>query len=155
MPTTIQKKIDLYDLLRKEGCSRNLAIALLANIEVETGGTFDHTIKQRGRTNPAYGLFQFDPIGGLYALYYEYLEEEGVRDSAKAQVEFIVDTLSTQYRKGVTQVGRGNINKVMTASRISPEAGAEAFCTFILRPGKPHLNRRIVAATQISKMFNG
>lgn len=163
MPTTTipktlpieNKRKELLMLLLREGLSRYLAIGILANIEVETGETFDFTTKQKGRSNPAYGLFQFDPIGGLYSLYYEYLDEEGVKDSAKAQIEFIVDILSMRFKRGVAHVGRGNVSKVMDASRIGPEATAEAFCTFILRPGKPHMERRVAAATRLHKLYNG
>ena len=39
----------------------------MANISVETGGTFDYTIKQKGGNG--YGLFQFDYLRKHYENY--------------------------------------------------------------------------------------
>ena len=60
----------------------------MANIDVETGGTFDYTIKQRGGNG--YGLFQFD---FLQPFYHKYLKEKGISDSAEAQMKFMHSTL--------------------------------------------------------------
>jgi len=53
----------LKHLLKETELSNSLVIAMMANIAVETGYTYDYKTKQKGlRTDPAFGLFQFDPV---------------------------------------------------------------------------------------------
>lgn len=137
---TIASLIDREALL-----NNNLKIAMLANIAVETGYTFDFTIRQRGRANPAYGLFQFDPLGGLYGLYQEYLEYLNIFDSAESQLNMMVDILLGTWPKGIAHVGFGNVRKVRKASQEGAVEATRAFSDYILRPGKPHMERRIAA----------
>ena len=132
----------------------NLIKGMMANIAVETGGSFDYETKQKGRKNPAYGLFQFDPLGGLYGLYQEYLEYTRSEDSAERQLDLLVDILLKYWPKGIDHVGRGNVMKVLRAADESAESATIAFCDHILRPGKPHLERRLQALVEVEELFN-
>lgn len=127
----------------------NLKVAMMANIAVETAGTFDYTTEQVGRKNPAYGLFQFDPLGGLYGLYQDYLDYIRADDSAERQLDMLVDILMMYWPKGVSHVGRGNVLKVVRAGEIGAEEATQAFCDHILRPGKPHIERRLAAIKDV------
>ncbi len=51
----------------------------MANIYVETGGTFDYTTKHSGGND--YGLFQFDYLRKHYE---NYLKKENLCDSAES-----------------------------------------------------------------------
>lgn len=138
----------IYRHLRKEvELPENLIIAMMANIGVETGYTYDFTTKQKGqRKDPAYGLFQFDPRGkGLYSLYHEYLDYTRADDSMESQLNMMVDILLRVWPAGVQFVGSGNVTKVMRAANMSADEATRAFCSHILRPGKPHMERRIAS----------
>jgi hypothetical protein len=60
----------------------------MGNISVETGGTFDYTIKQKNGNG--YGLFQLDYMKKYY---HEYLTKQGFKDSAEAQIKFMHSTI--------------------------------------------------------------
>jgi hypothetical protein len=60
----------------------------MANISVETDGTFDHTTKQKG--GKGYGLFQFD---FLQKYYDNYLKNNKLVDSAESQIKFMDSTI--------------------------------------------------------------
>lgn len=143
----------LKHLQREAELSDSLIVAMMANIAVETGYTFDYTIKQKGRKNPAYGLFQFDPLGGLAPLYKEYLEHRKCDDSAEAQIDMLVDILLRVWNKGVNHVGSGNVSKVLEAAKEGPAPATEAFCSHILRPGVPHLDRRLAAIPMVEALM--
>jgi len=144
--------LSVYEHLSKEvDLPEYLVVAMLANIAVETGGTFDYTTKQVGRKNPAYGLFQFDPLGGLYGLYQDYLDYIRADDSAETQLDMLVDILLMYWLKGVSHVGRGNVLKVLSAP--SAEKATQAFCDHILRPGKPHMERRLAACKEVQELL--
>lgn len=144
-----------YEHLRKEALiSEELVFAMLANSCVETGGTFDYTTKQVGRSDPAIGLFQFDPRGGLYSLYMDYLDSMGMDDSAESQMDMMVDILTLSWDKGVNHIGRGNVSKVILAAEEGAEEATRVFCDRILRPGKPHIERRLAALNEIMQCFS-
>ena len=140
-----------YQHLRKEPeLSDNLIVAMLANSAVETGGTFDYKQKQRGRLCPAVGLFQFDPRGkGLHKLYLDYLDHVRSDDSAEQQLNMLVDILFRTWKAGVAYVGSGNVTKVLQAADKSPLEATRAFSDHLLRPGKPHMDRRMRAAEEM------
>lgn len=135
----------IYAHLKKEvELPENLIIAMLANIGVETGYTYDYTTKQKGRKDPAYGLFQYDPRGkGLYSLYMEYLDYTRAEDSMESQLNMMVDILLRVWPTGVQFVGSGNVTKVMRAANMGADEATRAFCSLLLRPGKPHMERRL------------
>ena len=144
----------LKHLLKETELSNNLIIAMMANIAVETGYTYNYKTKQNGlRTDPAFGLFQFDPRGGLASLYHEYLEYRKCDDSAEAQLDMLVDILLKTWKKGVSHVGSGNVNKVLEAAKEGHAPATEAFCSHILRPGKPHLDRRLKAIAMVESLM--
>jgi len=145
-----------YNHLQKEHeLSANLVIAMLANSAVETGGTFNYQEKQKGRTLPAYGLYQFDPRGkGLHKLYLDYLDYTRGEDSAERQLDMLVDILLRSWKTGVDYVGSGNVSKVLQAAIIGPLEATRAFSEHLLRPGKPHMERRIKAAEELMAFIN-
>lgn len=145
----------LRHLLKERELSHSLIVAIMANAMVETGYTMDYTIKQRGkRTDPAYGLFQFDARGaGIGKLYPQYLEHRGIEDSMEAQLDLIVDILTRTWKPGVSHVGSGNVNKVLEAAKEGHAPATEAFCSHILRPGKPHLDRRLKAIAMVESLM--
>lgn len=144
----------LKHLLKEPELSNALIVAMMANMAVETGYTFDYKIKQKGqRSDPAFGLFQFDPRGGLAALYRDYLDYRKCDDSAEAQIDMLVDILLRVWKPGVSYVGSGNVSKVLDAAQAGPAPATEAFCSHILRPGKPHLDKRLAAISMVESLM--
>lgn len=146
----------IYRHLRKEAeLPENIIVAMMANIGVETGYTYDYKTKQKGsRKDPAYGLFQFDPRGkGLYSLYMDYLAHRGAEDSMECQLDMMTDILTRSWKTGVQFVGSGNVAKVMLAAEMSAEDATSSFCSLLLRPGKPHMDRRLACIPMVKSVI--
>lgn len=78
----------------------------MANIHVETGGTYDYQTKQvKGN---GYGLFQFD---FLKKYYLAYIKKEKLTDSAGNQIKFVYETI---YGSQKSLIGAGIANKFGT-----------------------------------------
>ena len=138
--------------LQTKGLNAKEIAALMGNIAVESGYTFDPAVTQKGkRSDPAYGLFQFDPRGqGLYKPYQEYLKDKKTEDSLESQLDFMVDSIFGNYKKGKEHIGFGNVNKFKEALKTgTADEAAVAFSNNILRPGKPHIERRVAATNQL------
>lgn len=130
--------------------------AMMANIGVETGYTYDYTTEQKGeRSDPARGLFQFDPRGlGLTKPYVDYLKETEQGDSMEAQLDFMVDSLTGKYEKGRDYIGYGNVQRIKKAFESGDVVEAtKLFSEKVLRPGKPHLDRRVAEAKKLESLF--
>ena len=76
MFTKSSPQTDILNYLKEKGYSDKAAAGILANIELETGGSFDYQQKEKG--GDAYGLFQFDFMKPYYE---DYLLREGKDDS--------------------------------------------------------------------------
>jgi len=98
--------------LLRAGFEEDEIPALLGNIDVETGGTFDFTqVEDTTKENKGYGLFQF--TGGHLTSYLDYLEDTNQEDSADAQANFVYANI---YDKNPPHViGAGNQKKIQEA----------------------------------------
>jgi len=130
--------------------------AILGNIDVETGGTFDHTTEQRG--GKGYGLFQFDDQQGAY---WDWLESTTLRDSPEAQIQFVADAIyNDEYDAEGMFTGPLDIGgKSRKAIRKAFDEGsaaeiAEVFSKEYERPSKPNMKRRVESAEDF-EMFKG
>lgn len=141
----------MYKHLAKEPeLPESLIVAMMANAAVESAGTFDYTIKQHKRVAPAFGVFQYDPRGsGMGKLYKQYLEHVNKEDSLETQLDMMIDILLRVWKPGVEYIGSGNVLKVFRASEMSDDEATRAFSDFILRPGKPHMERRLAAVPEV------
>jgi hypothetical protein len=117
--------------------------AMLGNINVETGNTFDFKQKQKGGNG--YGLFQFD----FHKPYYRrYLESKGLEDSVDSQVRYVYDNIFGDQQK---IMGEGNAEKMREALKATdPLAISDSFQNIFLKPGKPHQDRRREASRMYS-----
>lgn len=149
----------ISEYLLKRGLNKKQVLALLANIAVESGYTFNPEVKQKGRKDPAIGLFQFDPRDkGLLKVYEQYKTDLKKPESLETQLDFMVDSLNGSYKKGTEHIGYGNVKKFNAASndnKVTSSGLTEMFATDILRPGKPHLDRRLKAAVDLYPMVYG
>jgi hypothetical protein len=80
----------MYSDLTNKGLTREKAIAVLANMDVETGGTFDPTIKQKGG-GQGYGLMQVSKNGVRYTDMVE--KTRGHQDEFLPQWNYILGSI--------------------------------------------------------------
>ena len=149
--------MSVYRYMQERGLSDTAIYAMLGNIAVESANTFDPNIEQRGeRKDPAYGLFQFDPRGGLYQPYMDYVKTTEDQDPAsiKNQLDFMIDSVQGTYKPGAEYMGFGNVKQVNEAFKGDDvEEATKLFSDKILRPGKPHLSRRVASANTAKDMI--
>jgi hypothetical protein len=132
-------------LLKEKGYTPTAIAGIMANIDVETGGTFNFQEKQRG--GKGYGVFQFDFLNPYYQ---KYLEKSEKKDSLESQIDFMHETV---YGNEQNIIGAGNAKKLREGleNAKTPEEAAEIFMNIFEKPGVPHLERRI----ESSKKFGG
>ena len=162
--TTEERVQYIYNRLRAKNLTDTEARAMLANIEVETGGSFDPAQLQKGsRKDPAFGLFQFDPRGlGLAKPYLEYVDNREDKDpySIDNQIDFMAESITGEYAPGAQYIGAGNIIKFREAAEegLTPairqfSGGKGTGIQGILNPGVPHMDRREKAASNIDSLL--
>ena len=122
--------------------------AILGNIDVETGGTFDHTTEQRG--GKGYGLFQFDDQQGAY---WDWLESTTLRDSPESQIQFVADAIyNDKYDAegmftGPLDIGGKSRKKIRQAfDEGSTLDITQVFSEEYERPSKPRMDKRVKSA---------
>ena len=129
---------------------------VLANIDVETGGTFDY--RQKQKNGPGYGLFQFDYQKPYY---FEYLQKEGLNDSAESQVMFMADAVynnkSDAKGKYTGALDLGGESRRAIQKSFNEGSTADITKTFSKeyeRPSKPNMKERLKSAEDFDK-FKG
>ena len=116
--------------------------ALMANMDVETGGTYDYQQKQS--KGNGYGLFQFD---AQKKPYFDFLNDRGLQDSAQSQVQFAYDSIYSP--KPFYDIGAGHRNKLRTSFSNDDVLGmTQQFMSRFERPGVPHEDRRAKSAQE-------
>jgi len=118
--------------------SPQVTAALMGNIAVETGDSFDYAQEQY-EGGPGRGLFQME--GKMLDAYNKYLGDNNIQNSAQAQIDFMENILTSG---DVYDIGAGHrraMKKVFESGNI-PTITRE-FSERVLRPGKPHINKRL------------
>ena len=134
------KKQDVERMVRDTGLPKAAQIALLANIAVETGNSFDFNQQQRGASKPAEGLLQFDPSGKLNS-YKKYLNLNSYADSAQNQLNYFMDTIYGDSKK---EIGHGNAAKLRDIFETGDyKQVTQALTDMWFKPGTPHMERRM------------
>tara|TARA_R110000796_G_scaffold35070_1_gene90357 strand:- start:790 stop:1371 length:582 start_codon:yes stop_codon:yes gene_type:complete len=118
------------------GSNAPLISAMLGNIDVETGGTFDFQQKQKGGNG--YGLFQFDFHKPFYK---KFLNENNLTDGVDSQVRYAYENI---YGNLQDVLGSGNAEKLRKSFETSkdPMKLSDDIMNIFLRPGVPHAERR-------------
>lgn len=131
---------EVVKVLSNASLPQHVIAGVLGNIDVETGGTFDYTQKQKGGNG--YGLFQFD----FHKPYYDqWLEETGKKDSEAAQTEYFLDTIYGGSQDIIGKKMAREIQSKLAETQTAQEA-AKVLSEMWLKPGKPHLGRRMHSA---------
>ena len=113
------------------GSNAPLISAMLGNIDVETGGTFDFQQKQKGGNG--YGLFQFDFHKPFYK---KFLNQNNLTDSVDSQVRYTYENI---YGGLQDVLGSGNAEKLRKSFETSkdPMKLSDDIINIFLRPGVP------------------
>lgn len=140
--TIVANKTLTQTLLQEKGFNPTAIAGIMGNIDVETGGTFNFQEKQRG--GKGYGVFQFDFLNPYYQ---KYLEKSKKKDSLESQIDFMHETV---YGDEQDIIGRGNAKKLRKGleEAKTPQEAAETFMNIFEKPGVPHLDRRLEAASK-------
>tara|TARA_R110001606_G_scaffold4514_1_gene20959 strand:- start:5 stop:547 length:543 start_codon:yes stop_codon:yes gene_type:complete len=146
-PTAPPKYLGIVGLLSKTSIPERAISAILANIDVETDGTFDYQKNQD--KGPAYGLFQFDVE--QQNAYFKDIGKKGILDSDEAQVNFMADAI---YNKdSAWDLGW----EAREALQESFDTGSTADITKVFsekyeKPKTPHMQKRLDSAVEIEKL---
>ena len=136
-----QRKV--FDALKSHGYPSPVISGIMGNIGVETGGSYEPTQKQYG-SGPGRGLFQME--GKMLKAYNKYLSKTKLPNTTETQVGFMHDILQSDRNYDIGAGNRGKIKHLFT--QIDPAYVAEGFSNIVLRPGKPHMNRRLRLAQE-------
>lgn len=132
---------EIVNILSRASLPQHVIAGVLGNIDVETGGSFDYTQKQQGGNG--YGLFQFDFHKPFYD---KWLKETGKEDSDASQTEYFLDTIYGDSQDVIGKKMARDIQNKLAETQTAAEA-AQVLSDMWLRPGKPHLDRRMRSAT--------
>lgn len=136
-PSTEVKKQALLEYLQMKQFPDKAIPAIMGNIEVETGGTFDYKTKQKGGS--ARGVLQLD---AMWKPYQQFLG--GGKDNMYSQIDFLHDTI---YGDSQHVIGRKNAEALRKSFEQDDVPTITANMTDRwFRPGKPHLEKRIQSA---------
>jgi hypothetical protein len=120
--------------------SPQVVAGIMGNIDVETGGSFDPMQKQT--KGPGRGLFQMEKK--MLRAYNKYIEDNDLKNTAQSQLDFMSEILSNS---NVYDIGAGHrkaMKKAFESGDVDMITGE--FSKRVLRPGKPHLDRRLESA---------
>jgi hypothetical protein len=149
IPPKVLKVID--DLIESGFPLRSIP-ALLGNIDVETGGSFDfQEVQGIFDTGPGYGLFQFDEQKPKY---FEWLKRSGMKDSSKAQTMFAKNMIYGDSKNTVHDIGYGHKRKLRKSFlNDDVDTMTREIMKRYLRPGVPHEQERVEAARKYKGML--
>ena len=140
----VDKKKEIVKILKEKGYNNKAIAAIIGNIDVETGGTFNYQQKQKG--GAGYGLFQFDFMKSYYE---DYLKKYKKEDSIKSQIDFMDDVI----RNKENILGAVNAKKLLNS--LSGDNSVDQmtldFQNIFEQPGKPHTERRKKSANNFFK----
>jgi hypothetical protein len=126
--------------LTQLGYSNKAQAAILANAEVETGGTFDPAQQQTSsKGGKGHGIFQFDFMHPYYQRW-----KGGEEDTIEKQIDFMHEVIQGDQQD---LIGKGNAKKLRAALDSGDvKTATKGFMNIFEKPGKPHTNRRLEAA---------
>tara|TARA_R100000656_G_scaffold60082_1_gene46663 strand:+ start:146 stop:673 length:528 start_codon:yes stop_codon:yes gene_type:complete len=145
-------KQQVIDYLKDKGYSNEAIAGITANIDIETGGTFNYKEKEDLKVTgdelgEGYGLFQFS--GSMKKNYEKYKKNKKKKDSIETQIDFMDEIV-----KGTSDHSLGNIPEQILkgelfSGKFGPDRIAESFNS-IFEGGKFD-DRRKASAIDIFK----
>jgi hypothetical protein len=132
--------------------SPEVAAGIMGSIDVESG--FDPNKKQilnDGAVGKGRGLFQMEIGGPMFTAYQQYIKNNNMPDTGGSQINFVMQALKDD---SVYDIGSGNRKKLQAAFKTgNVDLITREFSKRFLRPGKPHLNKRLKSAREFLKQI--
>lgn len=143
-----ENKALVKSYLESIGYSPAAVAGIMGNIAVETGSTFDPSLKQKGGNG--YGLFQYDFMRKYYE---QYLKSNNKKDGIQSQIDYMDDVINGK----VNMMSAANRKKLKEALNTldDPQEIARIFMEIFENPGVPHLDKRTKAAKEIYTRYYG
>jgi len=117
-------KQQIIDYLKDKGYSNEAIAGIVANIEVETGGTFDYKQKEKGK-GIGEGLFQFGVA--MQDSYKDYLKNKKQKDSIESQIDFMDEVVKGTWAPGLSNMDTTIIKGELFSGKHGPDRIAESF----------------------------
>ena len=121
-------KQQIIDYLKDKGYSNEAIAGITANIEVETGGTFDYKQKEKGK-GTGEGLFQFG--FAMKNSYNDYLKNKKQKDSIESQIDFMDEVVRGTWKPGLPDAPNSMDTTILKgelfSGKFSPDRIAESF----------------------------
>ena len=139
--------------LREKGYKDKTIAGIVANIELETGGTFDYKEKEVGK-GKGYGLFQYS--NKMKESYEDYKKDRDKKDSMETQLDFMDEVVKGKWEPGLSNMNKSILKGELFSGKAEPERVAESFNS-IFEKGELETNygnRRDLATKIYDKYFN-
>jgi len=138
--TLEERKEKIRALVDKHFNTREEKAAILGNIDVETGGSYDYLQAQKGADKPATGLIMMEePMRNSYDIFLKNKEKE---DSDESQILFLRDSLYNNQNP-THDIGQGNRQEIIKSFGSGDvDKATETISDRFFNPGEPHLDRR-------------
>jgi hypothetical protein len=125
-------KQQVIDYLTDKGYSNEAVAGITANIEVETGGTFDYKQKElddagKPKKDGGEGLFQFG--FAMKNSYNDYLKNKKQKDSIESQIDFMDEVVKGTWSPGLPNMDTTIIKGELFSGKFGPDRIAESFNT--------------------------
>ena len=139
--------VEINNILKELGYSKEARAAKMGNIGVETGYTYDYQQKQKN--GDGYGLYQLDFQRPFYN---KYLESNKLQDSARNQIIFTHEVLQGNDKiMGMNTKDRQALQEAFKSKDVS--FITQMFSEKYEKPGVPHLEKRIEEANRLYQLL--
>ena len=140
-----KRKEEVLQLLKKYfGNDPSILVPFMANIDHETGGSFDYKQipykRKDGTRENAYGLFMFN---FHQPYYWEYVEKNNLVDSAESQIKYVHDAIFDGKSMPSEKLGRGHGLELQRLFKAGDyKANHDYLLKNFFKPKTPHADRR-------------
>ena len=117
-------KQEVMDYLEDKGYSSEAIAGITANIEVETGGTFDYKEQEKGK-GKGEGLFQYTDT--MKDSYKDYLKKNKINNSMETQIDFMDEVVRGTWSPGLSNMDKSILKGELFSGKNGPDRIAESF----------------------------
>jgi len=154
-PSVEDKQNEIIKHLKDKGYSNAAISGILGNIDVETGGTFNHEEKQDklkfgDELGDGYGLFQFS--GSMKKNYNKWIKDNNIEDSIESQIDFMDEIVRGKSTHKLHSKKAAMLKGVLFSDKFDAPSIAEGFNTFF--EGGKHSDRRKKSASSFFTTFD-
>ena len=151
-PNPIRQRMNFVESTLLKDYSPEVTAAIMGNIDVESGGSFDPLQKQKlsgGGVGKGRGLFQMETGGKMLDAYRQFIKNNNMPNTASSQISFVSEALKDD---SVYDIGSGHRKKLKEAFKSKDvDFITKEFMARFLRPGKPHLEKRLESSRNFMK----